>query len=278
MKYDAMIFDVDNVLIDTRKSFPVVIRTAIQWLWKRHLKLETDCTAFTTEHFRLMKSYPYFNDDFDIVWILVNIAASSQRKSLSESFPGVTDLQGTLDNFKGGDIEQWIRHGYGIKVPRNLVRKLCSEIYYGDEVFLKATGKPPSLVKCRGLWRFERPYLGLSWHNLVLPAGIYTGRYKYELELALKILGWEDFPSELAVTAEEGIKKPSPKGLEIICKRLNSSKPLYFGDAGSDRESMEKLGYGTFIAIGDVLKDAPIKFPDVQTALESLSLIEGASM
>jgi hypothetical protein len=143
---------------------------------------------------------------------------------------------------------------------------------------LKATGKPPSLVKCRGLWRFERPYLGLSWHNLALPAGIYTGRYKYELELALKILGWEDFPSEPAVTAEEGIKKPSPKGLEIICKRLNSKKPLYFGDAGSDRESMEKLGYGTFIAIGDVLKDAPIKFPDVQTALESLSLIEGASM
>lgn len=273
MKYDALIFDVDNVLIDTTGSFPVVIRTAIQWIWKRFLGRSTDCTAFSLDHFRLMKSYPYFNDDYDIAWILANITASAKKSRLSDSFPSTERLGTILDEYDGSDTQRWLSNNFGESVPRKLVRKLCAEIYYGAEAFAQVTGKEPSYIKCKGLWKFEKPNIKCKWTELALPAGIYTGRYRDELVLALNILEWDDFPQDLAVTADQGIKKPSSKGLEILCERLKSRDPAYFGDAGSDMESMNNLGFGTFIAIGNVIKDAPIRYPDLDTALRSLEMI-----
>ena len=273
MAYDAVIFDIDNVLIDTTMSFPMVIRTSLQWIWKFYLQRNNDCIAFTMDHFRLMKSYPYFNDDYDISWILSNIAASSENQSLVRSFPSREKLKEILDTFDGENLSEWVKKKFGNRVERKFVRKLCSELYYGSEIFTKISQKAPSFVKCSGFWKAEKPFIDTSWHQLKLPSGIYTGRCKYELELALTLLGWEDFPPSLVITADQGICKPSSKGLEIICERLKSRNPLYFGDAESDRKSMKNLGYGTFVGIGHIMKDNPLHFADTRTALKKLGII-----
>lgn len=272
-KDQCLIFDVDNVLINTDNSFPWVIRTSIQWLWRFYLKKEVDCIAFTWLHFHTIKTFPQFNDDYDIAWFLINAAASKGEPSLEKSFPDIPELQSRLSQFTGNDIEQWVDNNFSISVPRSVTRKLCAELYYGSFQFKKITGKEPSMVRCSGFWRREQPNIQKDWKSFPLPVGIYTGRYKDELDLALKLLGWEDFPMDHAVTGDSGITKPSPQGLSLLCKRLGRENPLYFGDAESDRKSMKNLGYGTFIAIGDVLKDHKNNYPDLSSALSDLGML-----
>ena len=100
IEYDCLIFDVDNVLIETSLSFPWVIRTAIQFSWRELFMGQVDGIVFTWDHFRTMKQYPYFNDDYDIAWILLEIAASNNiDRSLVKSFPSVENLQVILKNY-----------------------------------------------------------------------------------------------------------------------------------------------------------------------------------
>jgi len=268
----CLIFDVDNVLIDTDRSFPWVIRTSIQWLWKFYLKRDADRIAFTWDHFRTMKRFPQFNDDYDIAWCLVNIAAARKSASLEESFPQVDELDDILKKFRGNDLVDWIQRSYGVTVPRELTRKVCSELYYGGEEFKRITGEEVSLVKCSGFWRYEQPNISKDWKSFDMPVGIYTGRYKNELDLALRLLKWEDFPRENAITGDSGITKPSPEGLSILCSKLGGGKPVYFGDTESDRKTLENLGEGIFIAIGDVLLHHRNRFPNLKSAISALDL------
>jgi len=272
IEYDCLIFDVDNVLIETSLSFPWVIRTTIQYSWKNFLRAEVDGIPFTWEHFRAMKEYPYFNDDYDIAWILLNMAASKKHPSLANSFPSVDELHRALGNYHGEALEEWIDRVFGIAVSRKRVRKLCAELYYGEDIFMKITGKEPAFVKCKGFWQRERPLLKRHWSELHLPVGIYTGRFYEELQLAMKLLKWEDFPKRLTVTADSGVVKPSSEGLSRICSELGAESPLYFGDAESDRKSLENLGFGNFIAIGDVVKGSPLRFDNLQIALAELGV------
>ena len=273
IEYDCLIFDVDNVLIDTSLSFPWVIRTAIQVSWRALFMGKVDGIAFTWDHFRTMKQYPYFNDDYDIAWILLDIAASNNLdRNLMKSFPSIETLNGILQNYHGENLEGWMERNFGIHISHNTVRKLCAELYYGRAVFKKITGKEPSFVKCPGFWRRETPLLNRHWKDLGLPVGIYTGRFHEEYVLALDLLNWQDLPPEYAVTADSGILKPSPEGLSMICSQLGSCKPLYFGDAESDRQSLLNLGYGNFIAIGDVVRGSGFRFNNLEEAFRELGI------
>lgn len=273
IEYDCLIFDVDNVLIETSLSFPWVIRTAIQFSWRELFMGQVDGIVFTWDHFRTMKQYPYFNDDYDIAWILLEIAASNNiDRSLVKSFPSVENLQVILKNYNGEDLESWMEKNFGIHFSRNRVRKICAELYYGQTVFEKITGKEPFFVKCPGFWRREKALLKRHWKDLGLPVGIYTGRFHEEYILALDLLNWQDLPLDSAITADSGILKPSSEGLSLICSRIGSSKPLYFGDAESDRQSLINLGYGNFIAIGNVIRESELRFQNLEEAFRELGI------
>ena len=63
-------------VIDSARSYPMVIRIAIQWSWRHLLGNIIGCTAFSYDHFYISKTHPAFNDDYDIAWALITIAAS----------------------------------------------------------------------------------------------------------------------------------------------------------------------------------------------------------
>ena len=112
--------------------------------------------------------------------------------------------------------------------------------------------------------------LSTHWTKLPLPAGIYTGRPASELVLALRALQWDDLPEKHAVTADSGILKPSPEGFRLLGRVLGGDTPLYFGDAESDRAALAAYGRGMFVAIGDILTDAPLRFDTVEEGLAAL--------
>ncbi|NLG94809.1 MAG: haloacid dehalogenase [Acetomicrobium flavidum] len=273
--YDALIFDMDGVLIDTTYSYPMVIRIAVQWSWRYLLGRDVDCTAFSYDHFYASKTHPAFNDDYDIAWALLSIAASKKTKSLKEAFPTIEHWKEILRSIQGDEVISWVYANFQQSIPREVVRQLCEEIYFGRDEYIAMNGKSPIYYSGRGLWRREKPMVGNHWRDLHLPVCIFTGRPWKECLLGLRLLGWEDMPRERIFTLDDGMPKPSPEGLIMLSTRVNAINPIIFGDTKSDLEAARRYGKGKFIHIGisKLPDELTANFEDVKSALRELGLV-----
>lgn len=248
---DALIFDVDGVLINAEKSFPEVIRISILEGWEKFCGGDADSPGYTKEHARILKQHGAFNDDYDIVWALLSMAEASGSAKLSQAFPTPERLAEEVKTY-GGSMRSWVETRYGAGVPYREVHEMCLNRYMGE------------------LYLMETPMLRCHWKELPLPAAVYTGRNGAEWLLAKKILGWEDFPDELVINSDSGVKKPSAEGLELLCARLGASRPAFFGDTASDIMSSRAFGRGYFVAVGDLLPDAEHIYKETEEALAAL--------
>ncbi|MDY2985727.1 MAG: HAD family hydrolase [Synergistes jonesii] len=250
-KADALIFDVDGVLLDVRESFPEVIKRAVMQGWEKYCGGTADCGGYDADLERVLKRHGAFNDDYDIAWTLLCVAAASGEKLLSRALPRAGKLAAEIADYKD-PLGEWVAIKYGEAAPRREIRKLCSELYG---------------TKGKGLHLLETPMLKRHWRELGAPAAIYSGRDTLEWELAKESLGWEDFPDELVIKSDSGITKPSPLGLEILCRRLGASSPVFFGDTASDMQAAEAFGRGRFAAIGALLPEAEFRYDTTEEAV-----------
>jgi phosphoglycolate phosphatase-like HAD superfamily hydrolase len=267
MKDRALVFDVDGVLIDTQRSFPNVVKTAIQWWSRFRLGMKVDASPFSLRHYQIAKNHGSFNDDYDIAWTFLSLIASLGESRLSDCRLSSEDWGKILNGCEVPNPVPWVYERYGNLVPRDELRELCEEIYFGADMLGSARGRTPASITMRGLWNQERPALGVSWRRLGLPVGIYTGRSRAELSLALSLLGWTDLPAEACVTIDEGIAKPSPEGFIRLEETLGFEKVLFFGDTASDRLAFEGYGKGRFIPIGPLFAGEKNAAKDLPEAL-----------
>ena len=86
-KADALIFDIDGVLLDVTRSFPEVIRQAVFGGWEKFCGGISDTPGYNAGHERVLKRHGAFNDDYDIAWTLLSMAAASGEKLLSKALP-----------------------------------------------------------------------------------------------------------------------------------------------------------------------------------------------
>ncbi|MDO5116250.1 MAG: HAD family hydrolase [Synergistaceae bacterium] len=252
---DALIFDIDGVLLDVSCSFPEVIRLAVKGGWQKFCGGESDGGGYCAGHEWALKRHGGFNDDYDIAWTLLSMAAASGEKKLSDALPTPERLEEELKSFFR-PLPQWVRGRYGDRVPRAEARALCAGLYG---------------CKGYGLHLLERPMLKRHWRELGLPVAVYSGRNALEWELAKESLGWEDFPDELIIHSDHGIEKPSPKGLEILCERLGVSSPVFFGDTASDMQAQQAFGVGRFAAVGGLLPEARLRFDTTELAVAAFA-------
>lgn len=252
---DALIFDVDGVLLDVSGSFPEVIRRCVLAGWEKFCGGTADAPGYEAGHEWELKRHGGFNDDYDIAWTLLSIAAASGEKFLSKAMPTPEKLAEEIKDYNT-PLEEWVRGKYGTSVPRDAVRSMCADLYGS---------------KGRGLHLLERPMLARRWDSLGLPTAVYTGRNLLEWELAKESLGWEDFPDSLVIHSDHGITKPSPEGLRILCRRLGAERPVFFGDTASDMQAQAAFGEGIFAAVGRLLPEAPFRFNSTEEAVRVFS-------
>ncbi len=257
---DCLIFDVDGVLIDADASFPEAIRLTVEQEWASAGRV-ADARGYSPGHNAVLKRHGAFNDDYDIAWLLLNIAAGRGDR-LSQALPAPAELESIVASC-GEDGVAWCRSTFAETFPRQAVRAAGAANYFGEG-------------NRTGTYRLETPLLNCRWDRLPLPAYIYTGRDLREWRLAQELLGWRDFPDERVVHADMGMHKPSPEGLRHLCGRFGHTAPLFFGDTQSDRLAQAHFGKGRFVAIGRVLaeedpRDRDLRFDDVQCALARLT-------
>ena len=158
------------MLLDVTKSFPEVIRLCIVNGWEKFCGGAADCAGYGPEHEWVMKRHGSFNDDYDLAWTLLSMAAASGEKLLSRALPSPERLTEELADFRA-PLAGWVLGKYGGLVPRSESRAMCAELYGDPE---------------RGLYKLEKPALSRRWDELGLPVAIYSGRNAYEWELAKK--------------------------------------------------------------------------------------------
>ena len=250
---DILVFDVDGVLIDTRDSFIAAIAETVRWSWSNLLEGDVDCDGFTSEYFNIAKKHPAFNNDVVVTWVMLRAMRRAGRKSMKEAFPSPEEWKKELDTFPPGEVVEKFAGNDTQTLPFNEVLSVFDEIYLGTEIYTECKGKARG-AGGEGLWKLEAPGTCMDWKELGLPAGIYTGRSRDEMAVAFRTLAWHDFPGDMLICSDDGILKPSPEGLAILCERSGAKYPTFFGDTASDLAAWTAFGKGGFIAVGPILE------------------------
>ena len=81
---DCLVFDVDGVLLRSNETFREIIRLIVEGEW-RASGLDADAPGYSLALNAVFKDHGSFNDDYDIAWTLLNIAAASASEKLSEA-------------------------------------------------------------------------------------------------------------------------------------------------------------------------------------------------
>lgn len=220
MNYDAYIFDVDGVLIDTSQSFSSAVIYAVE--------KATTSTQFQLNHYKSLKDISGFNNDWNVaitgaVWIIFYPSTSF------ESFLELVIYKGNgFNSLKAATPE----------ITDSLIQnvsRLAMEAYGGITACEQLYGFKPTSIKIDGMWKNETPYIKKNVIENILPiSGIVTGRNKTEMELGFQILGWDLPEPRVAVSDNPKLDKPNPKKLMQIIGELDSQTPIYFGDSIDD--------------------------------------------
>ncbi|MDR2136663.1 MAG: HAD family hydrolase [Synergistaceae bacterium] len=272
---DLLIFDVDGVLLDARDSFLASTAETVRWCWGSLMGGVVDCEGYTLDYFNLCKAHPAFNDDSVVAWALLRFMGKTGRNNMKDAFPSLAqwgkylkdlDLTAALKEKTWGDAGA---------LSRKEVLSVLEEFYYGKKDYLELRGTPKYGVGQEGFWAKESPGTLRNWKEMGLPVGIYTGRSLGEMVLARRHLNWPDFPRNMLISSDDGILKPSPLGLSVLCERAGARYPLFFGDTASDKAAWLAFGKGAFVAIGPILKPDATKegFLHFDTLEEALSAL-----
>ena len=239
MRFDAVIFDIDNVLVDTRASYTDCIRKTIETYLETILKFRPSrAPLLNRQDVELFKSLGGFNDDWDTCYGLLFYFLS---KKVSK--------QAIHELAKQKNMKQLVQ---SIKI-RPLGVKGAEKIW-GKQ-------KTVSFQKIADI--FQRYYLGeFVWNEKLLISksflkqlkrsgiklGIVTGRNREEAGFALRRFQIDALMDAMITTDEtpKNLKKPHPYGLLKIASRLGKNlRYLYVGDLPDDilaaREAKKKI-------------------------------------
>jgi len=228
MKFDAVLFDIDNVLIDTRSSYTdCIIKTVATYL-ETVLKFKSSREPLLTrKEVELFKSFGGFNDDWDTCYglLLYFLSLKVKRKHIFELYKAKS-LSGLAKRVQSkplgvSGIERLLDKQPAVSVKR--IADIFQRFYLNDFVWNETLMIPASFLK--------------QIKTAGLKTGIITGRNREEADFALRRFQIDRY-IDVAITTDDtpkGKRKPDPWGIlkaaALLGKRLNY---LYVGDLPDD--------------------------------------------
>lgn len=254
---DAILLDIDGVVLDVSRSYRVVIEQTTQFYATNILHLQGDepfLQAAETEHFKLAGG---FNDDTDLTNAAVALlvakhaqSGASQTATLRAQEPGWAEYTREIKQRGGGlaAAEGLIldmltpsqRRDFARGWNPKLVVQLFEEMYGGDEACQALYGFEPQHIHGEGFWKKETVLLDAALLSARLKAGVLTGRSRSEAKLALSQADLQErIPEEARVTPEDGVRKPDGRTLQLLAQRLNFRFGVYIGDTMDDLKAVQ---------------------------------------
>ncbi len=237
MNADAVVLDVDGVLVDVADSYRRAIVESVEAVYDRTIR-KADIQRF--------KDAGGFNND----WELTHAAALyvlATEEGYGDSIEAFTDGIAA----EGGGLEaaeSVVREGIGARATqrvterwdRERLRDVFQQLYLGDELYRGLEGGEPDLDRETPGFIHDEPVLLepeardrllASWN-----VGVLTGRPAAEAEIALDRVGLDEaIPLEHRFTMddwEEG--KPHPRALTTLAERFEAETIAFVGDTLDD--------------------------------------------
>jgi len=259
VKADAIIFDIDNVLVDTRHSYLEAIRNTVE-LYLTHGpipffsrsaggKFPSLITPQDVDQFKLLGG---LNDDWDCCYgLLVYLLSLPVKNRTLEALKKSIAIEKFAKSIKQRPLRVagiTALFGRPTTVTIEKVARIFQEVYLGKDIFPRVTMNRMRYWKKRGLIHrekliFKRQILEkLKSHGLKL--GISTGRPLYEASHALKHFGIADLFDAMTTMDDvkkeerekkESLRKPHPFSILKTAQALGAKKKfLYVGDLPDD--------------------------------------------
>lgn len=237
MKFDVILFDIDNVLVDTRASYLAAVQKTVE----TYLRKPEVVSLRDINNFKLLGG---FNDDWDTCYGMILFLETAlqgkpvrfgdhRRERLTISELGKRFPERPL-SISG--LEKHLRVLYGriTKPPYKKIAGIFQDIYW----------KKPALVKKEKLIFPKRVLQKIREKGIKL--GIVTGRNRVEANYALKRFGIRDLFDALVTIDDvkraekktgKMLRKPNPWPILECAKRFkkkNAGHFLYVGDLPDD--------------------------------------------
>jgi HAD superfamily phosphatase len=249
--YDCVLFDIDGVLVDIRKSYNVTIKKTVEYMLK-FITGRSFRTLVTDQIILKFRQSGGFNNDTDTSYAITLAILANPPKNISQGRKFLakvaenTDESGyiSVEKFLAiYDINKWKKVlTYPAPAKDSMLARVFDEIFYGPELFRKqdhlepkhwTTGRPlikndRLAVSARTMKKLNKMFKG----NLA----IVSGRSKLAAEYSLKpIIKYFNFDACVFLEDEKReYAKPHPFAIKHAMKVMNAKTAVYAGDSAED--------------------------------------------
>jgi HAD superfamily phosphatase len=249
--YDCILFDIDGVLVDIRKSYNAAIKETVGYMLK-FITGSSFRTLVTDQIILKFRQSGGFNNDMDTSYaITLAILANppnniSQGRKFLAKVAENSDESGyiSVEKFLAiYDIEKWKKMlNYPAPVEDSMLAQVFDEIFYGPDLFRKqdhlepkywTTGRPlikndRLAVSAKTMKKLHKMFKG----NLAIVSGRSRLAAEYSLRPIIKY-----FNSDACIFLEDKKReyaKPNPYAVKHTMKVLGARTAVYVGDSTED--------------------------------------------
>lgn len=234
MNVDAVILDIDGVLVDVADSYRRAVVESIEYVYGDTIEYDD---------IQLFKDAGGFNNDWELTYAAaLYVLARREKPGLSiETYTGLIAASGggptAAETAIADVLDPASREQVLDEWDRDRLRDVFQQLYLGGDLYRRLEGGGPDPDLDREGFINDEPVLLTPDTREQLrtwPLGIITGRPAAEAEIALDRVGL-DVPDEHCFTMdnwEEG--KPNPNALITLSERLDAIRPVFAGDTLDD--------------------------------------------
>ena len=249
--YDCVLFDIDGVLVDIRKSYNAAIKETVEYM----LKFITGSSfqrLVTDQIILKFRQSGGFNNDTDTSYAITLATLANPPKNISEGRKFLAlvaenaDESGriSVEKFLAiYDIDKWKKVlTYPAPVKDSMLARVFDEIFYGPDLFRQqdhlepkywTTGRPlikndRLAVSAKTMKKLHKMFKG----NLAIVSGRSRLAAEYSLQPIIKY-----FNSDACIFLEDKKReyaKPNPYAVKHTMKVLGARTAVYVGDSAED--------------------------------------------
>ena len=249
--YDCVLFDIDGVLVDIRKSYNAAIKKTVEYMLK-FITGRSFQNLVTDQIILKFRQSGGFNNDTDTSYAITLAILANPPKNISQGRKFLAKVAENAD--ESGyisvekflaiyDINKWKKVlTYPAPVKDSMLARVFDEIFYGPKLFRKqdhlepkywTTGRPlikndRLAVSAKTMKKLNKMFKG----NLA----IVSGRSKLAAEYSLKPI-IKYFNTNACVFLEDETRKyakPHPYAIKHAMKVMNARTAVYAGDSAED--------------------------------------------
>ncbi|MFC7239765.1 TIGR01548 family HAD-type hydrolase [Saliphagus sp. GCM10025317] len=235
MHADAVVLDIDGVIVDVADSYRRAIVESIDHVYGRTIE---------KDDIQLFKDAGGFNNDWELtdaaaLYLLAN--GEGFQRSIEDFTDAIADAGGGLEA-----AESVVREECGARATerikqrwdRERLRDVFQQLYLGSDLYRGLEGgEPDTDLEARGFIHDEPLLLADETREHLTgryDVGIVTGRPAAEAEIALERAGL-GIPAEHRFTMDDWKEgKPHPRALTTLAKRFDASEVVFVGDTLDD--------------------------------------------